>query len=157
MSCTNIGPFEGGLFKDPTLVNPEVSNGQATGMSLKSATLTESITIDAAVARQLAQALCPEIAGCIAFAAEEVAAVFKDCGGKAHVPDVQIPTCVEMQDAIAEAMKPVIATTEPVATNSGSTNSLPLTVMGSRDALMGAPKVYLQVGDYIIPAYLPNA
>lgn len=154
MSCTNTGPFDGGTWIDSIIRTPEISGGTVTGSELSGVSLTGSVKVDDAVAKQLAQFLCEYVKGCVEFPAEDVAAVFKDCAGKAHVPNAQVPTCAEMQEAIAEAVEPVVASESPQVTEATVENDVPTTIVGSfRDQLLGRPAAYLKVGKYLIPAY----
>ena len=155
MSCTNTGPFDGGTWNDSTFVNPTIMGGTAINTELSGANLTGSVQIDDNVAQQLAAFLCPYVAECVSFSAEEIAAVFKDCHGSAHVPDAQIPTCTEMDTAIEEATKPVVATTIPSVTDATDEVDLPTIIVGKqRDQLLGRPDAWLKWGDYLIPAYV---
>ena len=124
-------------------------------LELENDTPSGSVQIDDNVAKQLAAFLCPYVAECVSFAAEEIAAVFKDCHGSAHVPDAQIPTCTEMDTAIEEATKPVVATAIPSVTDATDEVDLPTIIVGKqRDQLLGRPDAWLKWGDYLIPAYV---
>lgn len=57
MSCVDTGPFNGGVYNDPTVISPAVTGGTATGMELKGATLTGGVSLDATSATQLLSAL----------------------------------------------------------------------------------------------------
>ena len=52
MSCGNTGPFDGGTYNDPVVVNPEVTGG-----SFASPAVTGTVTLDAAAAASLLAAL----------------------------------------------------------------------------------------------------
>lgn len=57
MSCVDTGPFNGGVYNDPTVINPDITNGTATNIELKSATLTGGVSVDNTTANQLMQAI----------------------------------------------------------------------------------------------------
>ncbi len=57
MSCVDTGPFNGGVYNDPTIINPSVTGGTASNVELKSATLTGGVSVDSTTAIQLLQAI----------------------------------------------------------------------------------------------------
>lgn len=57
MSCTNSGPFDGGTYNQPTVVQPSITGGTATGTALVNPSITGGITVDATVANNLLQAI----------------------------------------------------------------------------------------------------
>lgn len=57
MSCVDTGPFNGGVYNDPTVINPSITNGTATNIELKSSSLTGGVTVDNTTATQLMQAI----------------------------------------------------------------------------------------------------
>lgn len=149
MGCSNEGPFDGGTYVDPKIVN-----GTMQGTTLNNVSLTGNVVIDEAVAQRIVDAICPYINKCVELSQEEVAAVFKNCAGAAHVPAATIPTCEEMNDAIAEASIPVIVATTPTTTQVTGDNVLPTVIVGEeRTQLLGKPTTYIKMGDYLIPAY----
>lgn len=58
--CTNEGPFEGGVYRDSTVVDPEVIGGKWTN-----AAFSGSITLDEVTAISLVSDICPEIKECV--------------------------------------------------------------------------------------------
>lgn len=178
MSCTYEGPFTGGTWIDPIIVNPDVTGGTFVNGDFSNITITDNIVVDDAVARKLAEFLCDHIKKCVEFPAEDVAAVFKTCAGYAHVPNTPIPSCKEMTDAITatedklnnaindvkeeltdlitDVATPDVATEVPEVRAATSVVNLPTSIVGvQRDQLLGRPATYLKWGDYLIPAYTP--
>ena len=51
MSCADIGPFEGGVYNDPKINNPDVDGG-----TLTSPTINGIVNLDTAAARSLLEA-----------------------------------------------------------------------------------------------------
>ena len=81
---------------------------------------------------------------------DKIAALFQTCAGSPHEPGNTIPTCVEMGEAIEEALQ-FAACAFPPATSEAA--ELPTTLYGGRAALLGAPVGFLNVGGYRIPHY----
>lgn len=153
MSC-DINNFDGGTWTNPTIIRPLVVEGEFNNPTISGANLTNNITLDAAVASQLASILCPEIASCVSFSADDVAAVFNDCNGKPQVPGAQLATCQDVEDAIASVMTPTFGTTQPAMQPAPADGSLPTDIMGeSREFLLGKPATYIKFGEYLVPAY----
>lgn len=149
--CTNEGPFNGGTYNDIIANNPTINGGTLTGSELSNVILSNNITVSDSIAEQLAAAMCEYVKDCVEFPAEDVAAVFNDCGGKAHVPGAQLPTCEEMNAAITTAMIPNTVTAVPTSTTDAS---VPTVIVGEgREQLLGKPHAYIQWGDFLIPAY----
>lgn len=82
--------------------------------------------------------------------------------------NVKITDGVTIDDAAAQALvsqiceliracvepiipKPVYTATPPVESANGI---LPTTILGNRERLMGEPDIYVDFGDYVVPAYL---
>ncbi len=59
MSCDYSGPFDGGTWLSPTVVDPEVTGGTVTNTELANVELTSNIAVDDAVAEKLANFLKP--------------------------------------------------------------------------------------------------
>lgn len=154
MGCSNEGPFNGGTYNNAVLVDPEISGGHVANSELVNIHLSQNVSVDDAVAQQLAQFLCQYIADCVSFPAETMAAVFTDCSGKAHTPGTAIPSCEDMNNAIANAVAPNLTTDKPGTTEAGEECDMPTTIVGKdRTQLLGGPDAYIKIGDYLIPAY----
>jgi hypothetical protein len=81
---------------------------------------------------------------------DKIAALFRTCAGSPHAPGNNIPTCAEMGEAIEEALQFASCEHLPPVTES---DALPTTLYGGREALLGAPVGFLEVGGYRIPHY----
>lgn len=81
---------------------------------------------------------------------ERVAAVFRDCAGQPHAAGAQLPTCTQMQDAIAGSRLAITGANPPTTTE---TPTLPTTLYGARDALLGRPAGWVNIGGYVLPYY----
>lgn len=153
MSCMPTGPFDGGTWNDPTIINPVMINGKSTDLEVSGLRITNNVFIDDAAAQALAAQLCPHVGDCLDITNNDIAAVFKDCHGADHVPGANIPTCAQMEQAIAKAVEPEVAAAAPVTSEA---TDLPTTIVGAtRDQLLGRPDAYLNIGGYLIPAYHP--
>lgn len=167
-NCAPNGTMNGGTLTNTTIVNAEVTGGTITNSDIITSTLdrpeiTGNVVLDTAAAESIAEQLCPHVGDCIEVAAEDIARVFKNCDGADHVPNALIPTCTQMNAAIADAvtaLNPVPSTDVPTTTQA---SALPTTIVGTgRAALMGQPDTYFrrQGTDgkyYLIPAYIdPN-
>jgi hypothetical protein len=89
-----------------------------------------------------------------ALTTDQVAAVFRTCAGQAHAPGNRIPTCTEMQDAIDTATannRIGITGANPPATSENDT--LPTTLYGGRDGLLGRPIGWVNVNGYVLPYF----
>lgn len=155
MSCTNTGPFDGGTWNNAVIVNPEITGGTIANSTLTNISITGAVNLDDTAAVSILDAICGNINDCVEVKPEEVAAVFKTCAGQAHVPDAQIPTCEEMNQAIAEATAVVITADVPASSVAAADdNVLPTTIVGTdRSQLLGKPATYLKLGNYLVPAY----
>lgn len=153
MSCMPTGPFDGGTWNDPTIINPVIINGKSTDLEVSGLRITNNVFIDDASAQALAKALCTHVQECMTITDVDIASVFKDCHGAEHVPGAQIPTCAQMEQAITQAVEPEVAATAPITSEA---TDLPTTLVGAtRDQLLGRPDAYLQIGSYLVPAYYP--
>lgn len=155
MGCANTGPFVGGVYQENTLLNPVISGGEASGTTLKNGALNGALVIDEAAAKSILDSICDKVSACVTFPEEEAAAIFKDCDGAPHQPGNQIPTCTQMKQYVAGVLTPTVSTSVPTTTAADAGgNMLPTTIVGDkRDSLLGTPAAYIEVGDYIIPAY----
>jgi hypothetical protein len=85
---------------------------------------------------------------------DQVAAVFRTCAGQPHTPGTRVPTCAEMQDAIdtaAAGHRIGITGANPPATSENDT--LPTTLYGARDGLLGRPIGWVNIGGYVMPYF----
>jgi hypothetical protein len=57
MSCVDTGPFNGGVYNDSTIINPDITKGTATNIEIKSSSLTGGVSVDNITANQLMQAI----------------------------------------------------------------------------------------------------
>ena len=57
MSCTETGPFVGGVYSDASIINSTITGGEASSMKLTNTTLEGSVKVDSSVATQLMQAI----------------------------------------------------------------------------------------------------
>lgn len=139
MSCGELGPIEGGLIKnstiqDSTLTNCDISGGKITGTLLESCTLKDLADCDSSSARTIADAIASDdtairtIADGIADDATAAAAIAEAISG-------QNPA--SFANPVAKAAAP----------------ELPTYMYGSRDAVLGEPAAWMQMGDYVIPVY----
>lgn len=148
--CSSQGPFIGGTYIDNKFVNPDIQGGTATGTELKNVSIGGNIELDERVVFQLRDYLCPILGDCLTVNNDSVAGVFNDCNGAAHVAGASIPTCQQMNAAIADAIAlPVVTTTIRNTTEP----NLPTTVYGNRDGVMGKGDVMLKIGPYAVAAY----
>lgn len=153
MTCMPTGPFDGGTWNDPTIINPVLINGKSTDLEASGLRITNNVVIDDAAAQALAKQLCPHIGDCLDITADDIAAVFKDCNGADHVAGAKVPTCEQMQQAIAGAVEPNVAAAIPVTSEN---TDVPTIIVGAtRDQILGRPDAYLNFGGYLIPAYYP--
>lgn len=149
MSCGDQYPVDGGTFNDIHISNPIITGGTASNMEISNIRLTENITMDASVAQQIAQSICEYVKSCVEFPPEQVAAVFRDCAGAAHVPNAQIPTCAEMTTAIETALNLPVSTGQPGYTEGGD---IPTTIFGTgREVILGRPTAWLELNGGVIP------
>lgn len=158
MACTNTGPFDGGTWTTPTIVNPDATGGTYTAPSISNATLTGPITMDENAINSIVNAICDKIGQCIEandINRDAVAAVFKNCAGAPLTPDVQVATCEELDGAIEAALVPNMAVQNPTVTEAPENGILlPTTMVGEdRTQILGRPAGYIEAGDWLIPVY----
>ena len=125
MSCGELGPIEGGLIKNSTIQNSTITGSEFTGGEVRSSDLNSCHL------KNLASCDAPSartIAG--AIAGDETAA-----GAIAGAIADQNPAAFANPAAAAAAPE------------------LPTYMYGSRDAVLGKPAAWMQVGDYVIPVY----
>lgn len=125
MSCGELGPIEGGLIKNSTIQNSTITGSEFTGGEVRSSDLNSCHL------KNLASCDAPSartIAG--AIAGDETAA-----GAIAEAVAGQNPAAFANPAAAAAAPE------------------LPTHMYGSRDAVLGKPAAWMQVGDYVIPVY----
>jgi len=139
MSCGELGPIEGGLIKDSTIqdstiVNSDSTGGTITGAVLESCELKTLASCDSASARTIAGAI-----------ADDESAIREIANGIAGDETAA--------GAIAEAISNAnpAAFADPVA--KAAAPELPTHLYGSRDAILGEPAAWMQMGDYVIPVY----
>ena len=153
MSCGELGPIEGGLIKnstiqDSTLTNCDISGGKITGTVLDSCTLKDLAECDESSART--------IAGAIADDATAIRTIADGLAGD----DTAIRTIADGiadDETAATAIAEAIAGQNPASfanpAAATATSELPTYMYGSRDAILGKPAAWMQVGDYVIPVY----
>ena len=125
MSCGELGPIEGGLIKNSTIQDSTITGSEFTGGVVRSSDL---VSCDL---KNLASCDAPSartIAG--AIAGDETAA-----GAIAEAVAGQNPAA--FANPVAKAAAP----------------ELPTYMYGSRDAVLGEPAAWMQMGDYVIPVY----
>lgn len=125
MSCGELGPIEGGLIKNSTIQDSTITGSEFTGGVVRSSDL---VSCDL---KNLASCDAPSartIAG--AIAGDETAA-----GAIAEAVAGQNPAA--FANPVAKAAAP----------------ELPTHMYGSRDAVLGEPAAWMQMGDYVIPVY----
>lgn len=57
MSCVDTGPFNGGVYNDPTILRPNITGGEANKLELTNTTINGSVTLDKTAATQIMQAI----------------------------------------------------------------------------------------------------
>lgn len=57
MSCTDSGPFDGGTYNQPIVNDPQVTGGTFTNPKVSGAELTGNVTLDAAAAKAIMEAV----------------------------------------------------------------------------------------------------
>lgn len=152
MGCNSQNNFDGGVWNQPTIVDSDTIRGRTTNQTHVMPTLEGRVTMDEDAAASVAKALCPHISNCVPEVSPEiVAGTFTDCEGNPHRPGDAVPTCAQMNTAIAEAFGHQAATEYPSTTEAAS---LPTTLVGSkREQILGEPDAYIKIGDYLVPAY----
>lgn len=125
MSCGELGPIEGGLIKNSTIQDSTITGSEFTGGVVRSSDL---VSCDLKNLASCDPASARTIAGAIAD--DETAA-----GAIAEAVAGQNPAA--FANPVAKAAAP----------------ELPTYMYGSRDAVLGEPAAWMQVGDYVIPVY----
>lgn len=125
MSCGELGPIEGGLIKNSTIQDSTITGSEFTGGVVRSSDL---VSCDLKNLASCDPASARTIAG--AIAGDETAA-----GAIAEAVAGQNPAA--FANPVAKAAAP----------------ELPTYMYGSRDAVLGEPAAWMQVGDYVIPVY----
>ena len=125
MSCGELGPIEGGLIKDSTIQDSTIVNSDSTGGTITGAVL-ESCELKT-------------LASCDSASARTIA------------------TAIAGDETAAGAIAEAISGANPAAfanpAAATATSELPTYMYGSRDAVLGKPAAWMQVGDYVIPVY----
>lgn len=125
MSCGELGPIEGGLIKNSTIQDSTITGSEFIGGEVRSSDL------DSCHLKNLAS--------CDASSARTVAsAIAGDAAASGAIADA-----IAGQNPVAFA-NPAAAAAAP---------ELPTHMYGSRDAVLGKPAAWMQVGDYVIPVY----
>ena len=125
MSCGELGPIEGGLIKNSTIQDSTITGSEFTGGVVRASDL---VSCDLKNLASCDDASARTIAG--AIAGDETAS-----GAIAEAVAGQNP---------ASFANPAAAAAAP---------ELPTYMYGSRDAVLGKPAAWMQVGDYVIPVY----
>lgn len=125
MSCGELGPIEGGLIKNSTIQNSTITGSEFTGGEVCASDLVScNLKNTASCDSASARTIADAIAG------DETAS-----GAIAEAIAGQNP---------ASFANPAAAAAAP---------ELPTYMYGSRDAVLGKPAAWMQVGDYVIPVY----
>lgn len=125
MSCGELGPIEGGLIKNSTIQNSTITGSEFTGGEVR--------------ASDLVSCNLKNLASCDPASARTIAnAVAND-----ETASGAIAEAIAGQNPAAFA-NPAAAVAAP---------ELPTYMYGSRDAVLGKPAAWMQVGDYVIPVY----
>lgn len=125
MSCGELGPIEGGLIKNSTIQNSTITGSEFTGGEVRASDLVScNLKNTASCDAASARTIADAIAG------DETAS-----GAIAEAIAGQNP---------ASFANPAAAVAAP---------ELPTYMYGSRDAVLGKPAAWMQVGDYVIPVY----
>lgn len=125
MSCGELGPIEGGLIKNSTIQNSTITGSEFTGGEVRASDLVScNLKSTASCDEASARTIANAIAG------DETAS-----------------------GAIAEAISGAnpAAFASPVA--KAAAPELPTHMYGSRDAVLGEPAAWMQLGDYVVPVY----
>lgn len=125
MSCGELGPIDGGLIKNSTIQNSTITGSEFTGGEVRASDLVScNLKNTASCDDASARTIADAIAG------DETAS-----GAIAEAIAGQNP---------ASFANPAAAVAAP---------ELPTYMYGSRDAVLGKPAAWMQVGDYVIPVY----
>lgn len=125
MSCGELGPIEGGLIKNSTIQDSTITGSEFTGGTVRSS--------------DLVSCSLKNLASCDSSSARTIANAIAGDGTAAG----------SIAEAIA-GQNPASFANPAAAT---ATSELPTYMYGSRDAVLGKPAAWMQVGDYVIPVY----
>lgn len=125
MSCGELGPIEGGLIKNSTIQNSTITGSEFTGGEVRSSDLNSCHL--------------KNLASCDAASARTIAGAIAGDETAAGA----------IADAVAAQNPAVFASPATAA----AAPELPTYMYGSRDAVLGKPAAWMQVGDYVIPVY----
>ena len=125
MSCGELGPIDGGLIKNSTIQNSTITGSEFTGGEVR--------------ASDLVSCNLKNTASCDAASARTIA----DAIAGDETASGAIAEAVAGQNPASFA--------NPAAAVAAS--ELPTSMYGSRDAVLGKPAAWMQVGDYVIPVY----
>ena len=125
MSCGELGPIEGGLIKDSTIQNSTITGSEFTGGEVRASDLVSDNL--------------KNLASCDAASARTIA----DAIAGDETASGAVAEAVAGQNPAAFA-SPVAKAAAP---------ELPTHMYGSRDAVLGEPAAWMQVGDYVVPVY----
>lgn len=125
MSCGELGPIEGGLIKNSTIQDSTITGSEFTGGTVR--------------ASDLVSCNLENLASCDSSSARTIA------------------TAIAGDETAAGAIAEAIADSNPAAFASpvakAAAPELPTYMYGSRDAVLGEPAAWMQMGDYVIPVY----
>lgn len=125
MSCGELGPIEGGLIKNSTIQNSTITGSEFTGGEVR--------------ASDLVSCNLKNLASCDPASARTIA------------------NAIAGDETAAGAIAEAIADQNPASFANPATAvaapELPTYMYGSRDAVLGKPAAWMQVGDYVIPVY----
>ena len=155
MSCGDLSFVDGGVIQNATVLGSNVTGSDITNSTLDNVTLEHLRDIDNPSTQTLAEALALHetvngtIAGGIAANDQAMRTLVT---AMAQLDKLQLMALAKaLWDALDFHPKP---TTGPSATEA---ESLPTTVLGSREQLMGAPTQWLEAESGIIPVYTKGA
>ena len=125
MSCGELGPIEGGLIKDSTIQDSTITGSTFTDGTVSNSSIeASSLESLSGVDAASARAIADAIAGDPLASGAISAAI---------------------------SSEPSLVLGSPEAASSG--NDLPTALFGSRDALLGQPAAWLELGGYVVPLY----
>lgn len=75
MSCNNIGPFEGGTWNNPTIVDPAITGGEIANSVLTNVSITGALKLDEDAAASIQKAICDTIIDCVGTVSTDTPAV----------------------------------------------------------------------------------
>ena len=125
MSCGELGPIDGGLIKNSTIQNSTITGSEFTGGEVR--------------ASDLVSCNLKNLASCDPASARTIA----DAIAGDETASGAIAEAISGANPAAFA-NPAAAVAAP---------ELPTHMYGSRDAVLGKPAAWMQVGDYVIPVY----